>query len=106
MKNFRIHVLGLPHTVTNDEFLACAYTQKALKFCKMMKDRGHTIFHYGHEDSNTMADEDVTVITNKVWTEVYGTHDYKTKWFKYDLNDNAYKTFYKNSIAEIEKQLV
>ena len=42
-------------------------------------------FHYGHEDSNTLADEDVTVITNEVWTKVYGTHDYKSKWFRYDL---------------------
>jgi len=103
-KNFRIHVLGVPHTVTNEDFVACAYTQKALKFCDMMKDRGHTIFHYGHEDSSTMADEDVTVITNEVWDKVYGTVDYKSKWFKYDLNDDAYKTFYKNAIAEIEKR--
>ena len=33
----------------------------------------------------TMADEDVTVITNEVWDNVYGTHDYKSKWFKYDV---------------------
>lgn len=104
MTNFRIHVLGLPHTVTNDDFVACAYTQKALKFCKMMKGRGHTIYHYGHEDSKTMADEDVTVITNEVWNRVYGTHDYKSKWFKYNINDEAYQTFYKNTIKEIKKR--
>tara|TARA_R110001632_G_scaffold55417_2_gene135696 strand:+ start:2387 stop:3538 length:1152 start_codon:yes stop_codon:yes gene_type:complete len=104
MKKFRIHVLGLPHTITNEDFVACAYTQKALKFCKMMKGRGHTIFHYGHEDSDTMADENITVITNKVWGEVYGTHDYKTKWFKYDMGDKAYQTFFKNTIIEIEKR--
>ena len=33
-QKFRIHVLGLPHTITNEDFVACAYTQKALKFCK------------------------------------------------------------------------
>jgi len=103
-KNFRIHVLGLPHTITNEDFVACAYTQKAWKFCKMMAGRGHTIYHYGHEDSDTMADEDVTVITNEVWEEVYGTHDYKSKWFKYDMNDKAYQTFYRNAIREIDKR--
>ena len=103
-KSFRIHVLGLPHTITNEDFVACAYTQKAWKFCKMMAGRGHTIYHYGHEDSDTMADEDVTVITNEVWKEVYGTHDYKSKWFKYDMNDKAYQTFYRNAIREISKR--
>lgn len=103
-QKFRIHVLGLPHTITNEDFVACAYTQKAWKFCKMMAGRGHTIYHYGHEDSDTMADEDVTVITNEVWERVYGTHDYKSKWFKYDMNDEAYQTFYKNAIAEIAKR--
>ena len=101
---FRFHVLGVPHTVTNKDYVACAYTQKALKFCKMMKDRGHTIFHYGHEYSNTVADEDVTVITNKIWEEVYGTHDYKSKVFSYNIQDKAYQTFYKNAIEEIGKR--
>tara|TARA_R110000782_G_scaffold196841_1_gene286109 strand:- start:239 stop:1993 length:1755 start_codon:yes stop_codon:yes gene_type:complete len=104
MKNFRIHVLGIPHTVTSEDFLAEAFTQKALKFCKMMKDRGHTVFHYGHEDSNTMADEDVTVITNKAWKEVYGTHDYRNKLFIYDTGDKIYQEFFKNAIAEIKKR--
>jgi glycosyltransferase involved in cell wall biosynthesis len=104
MKKFRIHVLGLPHTKTNKEFTACAYTQKVWKFCKMMKGRGHYLMHYGHEDSVTDADENVTVITNEVWDKVYGTHDYRSKLFKYDTNDEAYQTFFRNAIEEIGKR--
>ena len=48
----RFHVLGLPHTITNKDFSACAYTMKVWKFCKMMGSRNHEIIHYGHEDSN------------------------------------------------------
>lgn len=103
-QKFRFHVLGLPHTITNKEFTACAYTQKAWKFCKMMGERGHTIYHYGHEESDAPYAENVTVITNDVWKRVYGTHDYKSKLFTYNTNDQAYQTFYKNAIEEISKR--
>ena len=101
---FTFHVLGLPHTITNKEFVACAYTQKAWKFCKMMGERGHTIYHYGHEESDAPYAENVTVITNEVWKKVYGTHDYKSKFFTYSVEDEAYQTFFKNAIEEIGKR--
>lgn len=101
---FRFHVLGLPHTRTNKDFTACAYTQKALKFCKMMKDRGHYIIHYGTEGSDPECDENVTVLSNEVWNRVYGDHDYKSKFFTYDTQDEAYQTFYANAISEVSKR--
>lgn len=101
---FRFHVLGLPHTRTTKDFNACAYTQKALKFCKMMKDRGHYVIHYGTEGSNPECDENVNVLPNEVWEEVYGEHDYKSKFFTYDTKDKAYHTFYKNAIREVGKR--
>ena len=101
MEKCRFHVLGLPHTVSSKEFNACAFTQKTVKFCEMMKARGHTIIHYGHEDSVVDCDEHVTVIDNWTWHEVYGTYDWRKTTFKYDTNDKAYKTFIENSIKEI-----
>ena len=97
----RFHVLGLPHTVSSKEFNSCAFTQKVVKFCEMMKARGHTIIHYGHEDSVVDCDEHVTVIDNWTWHEVYGNYDWRKTNFKYDVNDKAYKTFIENSIKEI-----
>jgi glycosyltransferase involved in cell wall biosynthesis len=103
-RKFRFHALGLPHTITNSEFSACAYTQKVLKFCKMMTDAGHVVIHYGHEDSDLQCTEHVPVITNKVWEETYGTHDYKSKMFKFSTDDAAYQHFYKNAIEEVGKR--
>lgn len=100
----RFHVLGLPHTQTTKDFTACAYTQKVWKFCKMMQNRGHHIIHYGHEYSDPPADELVTVITHEKWKETYGDHDYKSKFFKFNTGDAAYKEFYRNAISEIGKR--
>lgn len=104
MRKFRIHVLGVPHTRTNLDYTACAYTQKAFKFCKMMHERGHYIMHYGVEGSNPVCDENITVVSNEIYNRVYGDHPYKQKFFRYDTEDECYQTFYKNAIAEINKR--
>jgi glycosyltransferase involved in cell wall biosynthesis len=100
----RFHVLGLPHTVSSKSFNACAYTQKIVKFGKMMVERGHTIIHYGHEDSDLICTEHVPVLRNSDWEVAYGSHNWREKFFKFDTSDHAYQTFYKNAIAEVGKR--
>jgi glycosyltransferase involved in cell wall biosynthesis len=100
----RFHILGLPHTVTSKEFNACAYTQKVVKFGKMMTERGHEVIHYGHEDSDLQCTEHVTVLTNDDFKISYGSHDWRKTFFKFDTNDHAYRKFYDNAIREISKR--
>ena len=104
-QKFRLHVIGLAHTKTTLDYTACAYTMKAWKFCTMMKDRGHHVMHYGHPESNPCADELIPVITKEEWDADYGNHDHHQRTFVYNSSeDAAYQTFYKNTIAEIEKR--
>lgn len=111
MAKFRLHVLGIPHTVTNRDFTACAFTQKVLKFVHMMAARGHQIYHYGHERSEIPDQpnvEHITVVTDQDHREAYGD-DYvdNRSWRKlgfshyYHTQDLAHERFSANSIKAI-----
>lgn len=111
--NFRIHVLGVPHTATTKEYVACAFTQKVWKFLKMMSGRGHKIYHYGHQDHDwAYSDvEHVTVTNDAILAQAYGV-DYTQKqiWRSqgfgkfFNIEDTAYKTFHANAIKEISQR--
>jgi glycosyltransferase involved in cell wall biosynthesis len=100
----RFHCLGVQHTITNKDYVACAFTQKVLKFCEMMTQRGHTIIHYGHEDSNLVCTEHVTVVTRDEFNTIYGIHDHRSKLFKFDIYDAVYQIFNQRAIEEITKR--
>ncbi len=78
MKPFRFHVVGMPTTASNQEYLSCAFTQGIIHFCKMMKMLGHYVVHYGHELSQVECDEQVNILINKHLIESYG-EEYITK---------------------------
>lgn len=103
-KPLRFHVLAVPHTVTRKDYSACAFTQKALKFCKMMHSRGHVVYHYGHAESEVECTEHVSVTDNALFEATYGHYDWKKELFRHNTGDNCNKTFNERAIAEIGKR--
>lgn len=67
----KIHVLALPHTVTNKKFTTCAFTQKVVKLCAMMHRRGHHVIHYGVEGSDVECTEHVSIASHAEWSQYY-----------------------------------
>jgi len=97
----RFHVFALPHTVTTHEYSACAFTQKVLKFCKMMHARGHVIYHYGHKDSQVDCTEHIPVTFDEDLQIAYGNYDWRKNFFQHNTADHAHQIFNKRAIPEV-----
>ena len=71
------HVLSIPMYPTQKEITLCAFVQKVYKFCKEMTQRGHTVYHYGHPESNVPCTKHFDVIDAKTYNEDYGGNTWK-----------------------------
>lgn len=100
----RLHVLAVPHTASTKEYTVCAFTQKVINFCKMYKEQGMHVIHYGHERSEVICDEHVTVTNDELLERIYGIYDWKNQGLRFDQSDEVYQTFNKNCIEEIGKR--
>jgi glycosyltransferase involved in cell wall biosynthesis len=102
---YRFHLLAVPHTISTPEYSTCAFTQKVVKMTKMLKACGHTVIHYGHEDSTVACDENVAVTTNEDLATSYPGHDWRTQgWPAATPEDHVYQVFYQNTIAALEER--
>ena len=91
--------------MTSDEYTACAFTQKCLKFCKMMHRRGHTVYHYGHADSVVECHEHITLLDNADLEIAYGTYDWKKGFFIHAIDDHCHVKFNQRGTEEVRKRL-
>lgn len=102
--HYRFHILGLPHSKTVKDWGPCAFTQLVYRFCQMMTDLGHEVYHYGTEGSNPQCTEHIDVLTEEIQKQAYGDWSpYKQLWI-HNGSDLAYRTFRKNAIEEINKR--
>lgn len=105
MNKYRFHLLGLAHTKTNKDFIACAFTQKVLKMGKMLTNLGHTVYHYGAEGSDLQCTEDIVCVTDAEQNYSYENFDPGSNTiYQFNVKDFAYQKFYKRAITEIKKR--
>jgi Glycosyl transferases group 1 len=94
---FRFHILGIPHAASNKQWLCCAYTQKVIKLCAMLKALGHHVIHYGNAASEVDANEHVTVTAA-------GSLGPPSDYMSWDMNGPIYNEFNGNAIAAINRR--
>ena len=98
----RFIVPAIPHTVTDRAYTACAYTQKVLKFCQMMHERGHTVIHLGHPRSEVECTAHYDVTDDDTLEVSYGDHDWRRHQFRHNVGDYAYQEFNRRSIQVLQ----
>ena len=94
----RLHVFGLPHTITSPTYSHCAFTGKVLRFPKMMKSVGYEVYHYGVGSENySGADKHIEIMTVEEQQALLGnTYDPHSPTFvgnPADVSNPVYKTF-------------
>jgi glycosyltransferase involved in cell wall biosynthesis len=70
----------------------------------MMTARGHTVYHYGHKDSEVECTEHVAVTFDEDLRIAYGSHDWRKDFFKHNTADHAHQIFNKRAIVEVGKR--
>lgn len=81
-RRFRFHVLGLVHLPVSRTYMACAFTQKIEKLCRMLMSMGHEVFLYGAEGSDAPC------------TEFFQTHTLRDLRDTWGDGDNRFDTGY------------
>lgn len=85
MRNYRFHLVGLPHTWTNAKtHSACAFTCKIAHFATMMSSLGHEVIHYGCEGSEVDCAEHVQIMSRSEQEGFFGPYNpdalYQVDW--------------------------
>lgn len=73
-----LHVIGLPHTQLTPEASVCAFTQKAVKFGRMMSRRGWQVVFYWGEDTAAECSNDFPLFTRAEQERWFGVYDANT----------------------------
>jgi glycosyltransferase involved in cell wall biosynthesis len=101
----KIHLLGLPHTVTDEAHSHCAFTGKIHRFPAMMQGRGYEIVHYGVEGADTAADQHVEVMTREEQSALRG-HDGSDPTRFYGADTDAASPLYREFNRRLRQILI
>lgn len=98
----RFHVCALPHTQTTNAYLACAYSAKVIFFCRMMRERGHTVFLYSGEQNEAMCSQHIACVSETDRASHVGDRHFTSASFDYTLP--FWRNFNSRVVEEIKKR--
>lgn len=91
MDKYRFHLPGLMHLPVSKKYTSCAYTQKMIKFSKMMLSLGHEVYIYGAEGSEVPCTEFIQTHTLADIKAIWGDgadNELGYDWYKKGFNES------------------
>ena len=70
-----LHLIGIFHTIHNQDYSHCAFTGKALRFAKMLQLYGYDVIEYANGNSESEAVEKVQMLSADELHEATGKRD-------------------------------
>lgn len=102
----RLHLLGLPHTITSPRWSHCGFTGKTLRFAPMMRSVGYEVMHYGIQGAESGATTQVDVLTRAEWDELGGVEPGSAQvGAQADVNTPLYHAFNQKLIRLLHDRL-
>ena len=103
----KLHLICLPHTHTIRTLSTCAFTQKAIKFTKMMSAAGYEVVLYSGDQNDAIGCEHVSLYTDGDQRRWYGLIDANTLPTKAGIWDSelpSWKTMNERAIIAIKER--
>jgi glycosyltransferase involved in cell wall biosynthesis len=80
----RVHLLGLPHTITTKTWSTCAFTSKVRYMSPMLRPLGYDTIHYGVAGADSGATLDVDILSQDEYYALLGHRNEDSKRFAGD----------------------
>jgi glycosyltransferase involved in cell wall biosynthesis len=111
----RLHVPGLPHTITSLEYSHCAYTGKIRLMPRMFESVGMDVVYYGVEGSETGCKKSIDIMSKEEQLELLGNEKFNSKSWDYmmyvgsksvyELNPNLSVKFNEKLTASVKDNI-
>lgn len=102
-----LHLVCLPHTNLNKEYVACAYTQRNYKFVGMMMNQGYDVITYAGEHTECNPTENVVIASDEDQERWFGNPDFHSNFFNitWGIEDAHWVETNKRAVSEIGSRI-